>query len=105
VPDILEDWQKTGADYAMTVPNSDKKLMPVGEWNSSKIIFNNGHVEHWLNGKKIVEFTAWSDDWNNKKSKGKWKDHPEYGVAKSGHIALQDHGHKAYFKNVRLRAL
>lgn len=105
VPDNLEEWQKTGADYAMTVPNHDKKLMPVGQWNTSKIIFNNGHVAHWLNGKKIVEFTAWSDDWIVKKAKGKFKDHPEYGIARTGRIALQDHGHKAYFKEIRVRLL
>ncbi|RFZ85674.1 DUF1080 domain-containing protein [Mucilaginibacter terrenus] len=105
VPDKLEDWQKTGADYAMTVPNSEKKLKPVGEWNTSKIVFNKGHVEHWLNGKKILEFTAWGRDWTAKKAAGKWKEHPEYGMAKTGRIALQDHGHKAYFKNIRIREL
>ncbi|PAW94972.1 glycosyl hydrolase [Mucilaginibacter sp. MD40] len=105
VPDKLEDWQKTGADYAMHIANGDKKLKPVGEWNTSKIIFNNGHVEHWLNGKKIVEFTAWDADWEKRKAEGKWKDHPEYGLAKTGHIALQDHGHKAYYKNIRIKEL
>lgn len=105
MPDKLEEWQKTGADYAMTIPNGSKKLMPVGQWNTSRIVFNNGHVEHWLNGKKILEFTAWSPEWEKKKAEGKWKDHPEYGLAKLGHIALQDHGHKAYFKNIRVREL
>lgn len=105
VPDILEDWQKTGADYAMHIANSDKKIMPVGQWNTSKIVFNRGYVEHWLNGKKIVEFTAWDADWQKKKAEGKWKDHPEYGLAKTGHIALQDHGHKAYFKNIMIKQL
>jgi hypothetical protein len=104
-PDKLEDWQKTGADYAMHLPNVLKKIMPVGEWNTSKIIFNKGHVEHWLNGKKILEFEAWTADWNQKKTAGKWKDYPDYGTAKKGHIALQEHGHKVYFKNVMIREL
>jgi hypothetical protein len=104
-PDKLEEWQKTGADYAMHLPNDQKKLMPVGEWNTSKIIFNHGHVEHWLNGKKIIAFEAWTTDWKKKKTDGKWKDYPNYGLAKTGHIALQDHGHKAYFKNIRIREL
>lgn len=82
-----------------------KKLKPVGEWNTSKIIFNNGHVEHWLNGKNIVEFTAWDADWEKRKAEGKWKDHPEYGLAKTGHIALQDQGHKAYYKNIKIMEL
>ncbi len=51
-PEKLEEWQKTGADYAMQTANSNKEVKPVGEWNSSKIVFNNGHVEHCLNGKK-----------------------------------------------------
>ena len=104
-PDKLEPWQKTGCDYAMHLPNDQKKLMPIGEWNTSKIVFNHGHVEHWLNGKKILEFEAWTDDWNKKKAEGKWKDHPDYGMAKTGYIALQDHGHKAYFKNIRIKEL
>jgi hypothetical protein len=105
VPDKLEEWQKTGADYAMHIANANKKVKPVGQWNTSRIVFNKGHVEHWLNGKKIVEFTAWDADWQKKKEEGKWKDHPEYGMAKIGHIALQDHGHKAYFKNIRIKQL
>jgi hypothetical protein len=104
-PDVLEDWQKTGADYAMHTPNASKKVMPVGQWNTSRIIFNHGHVEHWLNGKKIISFTAWDADWKKKKAEGKWKEHPEYGLAKTGHIALQDHGHKAYFKNIKIKQL
>jgi hypothetical protein len=104
-PEKLEDWQKTGADYAMNLTNDKKKLNPVGEWNTSKIVFNKGHVEHWLNGAKVVEFQAWDDVWNNKKATGKWKDYPDYGSAKTGLIALQDHGHKAYFKKIFIRKL
>ncbi|MBN8851576.1 MAG: DUF1080 domain-containing protein [Sphingobacteriales bacterium] len=104
-PEKLEEWQKAGADYAMHPANANKKLAQVGQWNSSKIVFNHGHVEHWLNGKKIVEFTAWDKDWNNKKAKGKWKDYPDYGLARTGFLALQDHGNKAYYKNIRIKAL
>jgi hypothetical protein len=104
-PDKLEDWQKTGADYAMNLPNDKKKVKPIGEWNTSKIVYNNGHVEHWLNGEKIVEFQAGDDKWNKEKSTGKWKDFPDYGSAKKGRIALQDHGNKAYFKNIMIKIL
>ena len=89
----------------MTVPNETKKLKPVGEWNTSKIVFDKGHAEHWLNGKKIVEFQAWDDKWTKEKNEGKWKDYPDYGLAKKGLIALQDHGHKAYFKNIMIRVI
>lgn len=104
-PGKLEDWQKTGADYAMNLANDKKKVNPIGEWNNSRIVFNNGHVEHWLNGEKIVEFEAWTDEWNKEKSTGKWKDFPDYGSAKKGKIALQDHGNRAYFKNIRIKEL
>jgi hypothetical protein len=101
-PDKLEDWQKTGADYAMNLPNEKKKLKPVGEWNFSKIIYHNGHVEHWLNGEKIVEFQSGDEKWMKQKQEGKWKDYPDYGMAKKGRIALQDHGKKAYFRNITI---
>ncbi len=104
-PEKLEDWQKTGADYAMYAANEKKKVKPVGEWNTSKIIYNNGHVEHWLNGEKIVEFDASGDEWKKKRAEGKWKDFPDYGSAKKGAIALQDHGNKAWFKNITIKEL
>ena len=104
-PEHIEDWQKSGADYAMHVPNNQKKLMPVGQWNTSELIFNKGHVEHWLNGKKIVEFTAWNDDWNKKRMAGKWKDYPDYGQAKTGEIALQCEAGKIYYKNMMIKEL
>lgn len=104
-PAKLEEWQKTGADYAMHLAGPGKKLKPVGEWNRSKIVFDKGHVEHWLNGKKIVEFEAWGDDWNKKRIAGKWSSYPDYGKAKAGVIALQDHGNKTYYKNIRIREL
>ena len=78
---------------------------PVGEWNHTRIVVNKGHVEHWLNGKKVVEYELWTDEWKKKKNEGKWKDAPGYGLAKKGHIALQDHGSEAWFKNIRIKEL
>lgn len=101
----LEDWQLTGADYAMNVANENKVVKPIGEWNNSKIVYNNGHVEHWLNGAKIVDFEVGTEQWNKEKSEGKWKDFPDYATVKNGKIALQDHGKKAYFKNIKIKEL
>lgn len=103
-PEKLEDWQKTGANYAMN-PAPAAAPNPVGEWNNTEIILNKGHVEHWLNGKKIVEYELWSDEWKANKAKGKWKDTPGYGMSKTGHIALQDHGSEAWFRNIKIRKL
>lgn len=104
-PQPLEEWQKAGADYAMYEPNDKKELKPQGEWNSSKIVFDKGHVEYWLNGAKVVEFEAWSDDWNKRKAEGKWQDYPDYGIFKTGHIGLQDHGNEAWFRNIKIKEL
>src|SRR6187549_140443 len=54
--DPLKPAQKAGSNYDMYAAPDTKKLNPVGEWNSAKLIYNKGHVEHWLNGEKVVEF-------------------------------------------------
>lgn len=105
-PEPLEEWQKLGVDYAMYLP--DRSLMevnPYGEWNNSMIVFDNGHVEHWLNGVKILEFEAWTDDWFERRNSGKWLDAPEYGLARKGLLCLQDHGDPASFRNIKVKEL
>jgi Domain of Unknown Function (DUF1080) len=103
-PEKLEDWQKTAANYAMhTAPTAHPK--PAGQWNHTKIVVNNGHAEHWLNGEKVVEYELWTDDWEKRKAAGKWKDAAGYGMSRSGHIALQDHGSEAWFKNIEIKRL
>lgn len=105
-PAKLEDWQKTGANYAMNLADTTKKeLKPVGEWNTSKIVYDHGHVEHWLNGQKIVDFQERTDEWNQNKNTGKWKDYPDYKLVDKGRIALQDHGDRTWFRNIRIREL
>ena len=102
----IEEWQKAAADYAMYVCDSAKKtLMPAGKWNTSKIVFDNGHVEHWLNGQKVIEFEAWSEDWFARKGSGKWDNAPEYGLARSGLFAVQDHGSRVWFRNMKIKEL
>jgi len=103
-PEKLEDWQKTGANYAMN-PAPGAHPNPAGEWNTARIVVNKGHVEHWLNGKKIVEYEIGSEEWKKNKLNGKWKDAGGYGMAKKGYIALQDHGSEAWFKNIKIRRL
>jgi hypothetical protein len=103
-PGKLEDWQQTGANYAMHPANQDKKkLMPAGEFNSSEIMIKKGHVTHWLNGEIIVEYDLWTDEWHKLARGGKWKDYPGYGLAKKGHVGLQDHGSYVRFRNIKLK--
>lgn len=103
-PDPLHKYQYSGADYAMYAPQN-AEVKPVGEWNFTKIIVNGTHVEHWLNDRKVVEYELWSDDWKIRKSKGKWKNEPYYGMAKEGHIGLQDHGGLTQFRNIKIKQL
>lgn len=105
----LGESQKAGADYAMYSPNENKYLNPAGEWNSSAIIFRyrNGkyYVEHRLNGKKILGFVPWSEDWYKRKNDSKWKDSEKYGAFKKGYIGLQDHDSQLWFRNIKIRKL
>ncbi|HMB61742.1 MAG TPA: DUF1080 domain-containing protein [Eudoraea sp.] len=101
----LEESQKAGADYAMHVANDKKKLKPVGAWNTARIVFNRGKVEHWLNGEKIVEFDKNSSDWKEKRNSGKWEEYPDYGTANRGYLGLQDHGAGVWFRKVEVRRL
>jgi hypothetical protein len=103
-PDKLEEWQKTGADYAMHIAES-KTLKSVGEFNSSKIIVKDGMVEHWLNEQKIVSYELWTDEWKSLVKNGKWKDYPAYGLARKGYIGLQNHGSEIKFRNIKIRNL
>jgi hypothetical protein len=105
-PDKLEEWQKTGANYAMNNADvSNKKLMPVGEFNTSRIRCENGHVTHWLNGEIIVEYDFYTPEWYKEKTDGKWKDYPFYGSARKGYIGLQDHGSNIRFRNIKVKDL
>jgi hypothetical protein len=104
-PEKLQEWQRVGACYAMYQPDSNKVLKPVGEFNVSKIIVKDGHVEHWLNGGKVVEYTMWTPEWDSLKAAGKWKDYPLYGSTRKGHIGLQDHGKITWFRNIKIRTL
>ncbi len=62
-------------------------------------------MEHWLNGKKAVEYDLWTDAWKEQVAQTKFSEMPDYGLAKEGHIALQDHGDRVWFRNVRIKRL
>lgn len=101
----ITELQKTGANYDMYAASQDKKVNPPGEWNSARIVYDRGRVEHWLNGARVLEFTEGSDDWKARYEESKWVDYPGWCKYKSGAIALQDHGHYIWFRNIRIRRL
>jgi hypothetical protein len=103
-PGKLSDKQLSGANYDMNAPTA-KASKAAGEFNHSKIVINKGHVEHWLNGTKVVDYQLWSSEWEQTKANSKWKDVKPYGMSKSGHIALQDHGGGIAFKNIKIKHL
>ncbi len=105
-PEKLQDWQMTAADYAMHTPDPEKKVLnPAGEWNTTTIVFTPEKVEHWLNGKMVLSFKPWSDDWYEKRNSGKWHDSPDYGTFKTGYIGFQDHGSSLWFRNIKIKKL
>jgi len=96
-----------GSNYDMYAAPSTKKLNPVGEWNTAKIVYNDGKVEHWLNGEKVVEFDEGSEDFRERFNNSKWAsgDYPYWNTYKEGSIALQDHGAQVWYRNIRIRKL
>jgi hypothetical protein len=104
-PDAKDRLTAAGAAYAL-YPSAAGAVKAAGEWNTTRIICRGPHVEHWLNGKKIVEYELWSPDWESKVKASKFDDYKEYGRAKSGHIAFQgDHEGELAFRNLRIREL
>jgi hypothetical protein len=80
-------------------------VKPAGEWNAVRIVANGAHVEHWLNGVKVVDYELWSPDWERRVAESKFHEWPEYGRAKRGHIALQDHGDWVAYRNIKIKVL
>lgn len=103
--DPLEDNQLTGANYALHAPGSRPLKTAGEEFNHTKIVVNNDHVEHWLNGEKVLEYDLWTPEWEARVKETKFVDMPDYGKAKKGHIALQGHGDTVWFKNIRIQQL
>ncbi|QGY42234.1 DUF1080 domain-containing protein [Maribellus comscasis] len=103
-PTKIADNQYTASNYSMQAPEG-AEVKPVEEWNTTRIVVQNPHVEHWLNGKKVVEYELWSDEWKAQKAAGKWKDAEHYGMAKKGHIGLQDHGGLTIFRVIKIKEL
>ena len=95
--------QQAAGCYGLYAPTSAAK--PVGEWNSARIVVNGNHVEHWLNGVKVVDYELGSDDWKNRVGASKFTYMPLYGQMPWGHIDLQDHGAAVEYRHMAIERL
>lgn len=93
-----------GALYGLYAPPRGV-VKPAGEWNRARIVARGNHVEHWLNGRKVVDAELWSPDFTARHAKSKFPQWPMFAKARRGHIALQDHGDPVSYRNVRIRPL
>lgn len=104
-PDAKNRLTSAGAAYAI-YPSPAGIVKPAGEWNSTRLVVNGAHVEHWLNGKKLLEYELWSPDWEARVKASKFATAKGYGRQKTGHIAIQgDHDGALALRNVRIRVL
>ncbi len=103
-PDGKSRLTSAGADYGL-YPSPAGIVKPATEWNSVRLIVRGNHVEHWLNGTQVVTYELGSADWAARVAKSKFAEWAGYGKAGRGYIALQDHGDRVAYRNVRIREL
>ena len=97
--------RQAGALYALIAPSNSKRLKPVGEFNEGEIIVRGNHVEHWLNGAKIVECELGSPALKEAIAHSKFAKITWFGQKRPTVILLQDHGDTVWFRNLKIKEL
>jgi len=97
--------RQNAALYDIFPAADDKPNRTPGEWNHSRILLKGNHVEHWLNGTKVLEYTLGSPELLEAISKSKFKNEKSFGEKIDGHIMLTDHSDECAFRNIKIRPL
>jgi hypothetical protein len=95
----------TGAIYDLYGPIASKPLKPAGEYNKARIIVHKNHIEHWLNGQRIVSADVGSPEWNRRIAESKFTDVEDFAENRYGKIMLTDHGSEVWYRNFEFNPL